>query len=69
MKKEYKLPEPESEIGLSQNSQVKEPAIRYGYQKEAESLPAITEEELKDTISGDELLDRVYKFIDDLFEK
>ncbi|MCC8095820.1 MAG: hypothetical protein LIP05_10975 [Tannerellaceae bacterium] len=61
-KYEYEEMKPEERM-------VREPALEYGCQKESETLPIITEEELKNTLSGNELRERMHKFIDELFDR
>ncbi|MCD7935447.1 MAG: hypothetical protein LUG98_01150 [Tannerellaceae bacterium] len=64
MEKKYKHDQPEG-------NRVEEPAIDYGVQRETEMTfsPPLTEEELKDSMTGEEFLDAVLSHIDKLFDK
>ncbi len=60
MPKKYKITEPEPCV-------VNEPAVSYG--TPAEVIVPLTEEELKECITGDELREYMHKHIDKLFDR
>ncbi|MCC8188261.1 MAG: hypothetical protein LIP08_12365, partial [Bacteroides sp.] len=64
MKKRYNLPQEED----AEKNMVNEPAMEYEYNIETERIysPPLTEEELKDAITGDELLEYIFDKIDKL---
>ncbi|MCD8080269.1 MAG: hypothetical protein LUF04_07620 [Bacteroides sp.] len=74
MKKKYDLPE-ESKFSTDPDDDdnpymVNESAAApYGVETEMTFSPPLTEEELKKSISGDELIRRMHTFIDELFDK
>ncbi len=68
-KKDKHEEEPKSGPGQNPGGNVlREPAIQYGRQEETEMAfsPPLTEDELKNAITGDELLDYILKKIDKL---
>ncbi len=64
MKKEYQQPEENN-----QENQLNEPAVGYGTETEMIFSPPLTEEELENAITGDELREHMRKNIHDLFNK
>ncbi|MCD8166844.1 MAG: hypothetical protein LUE93_12455 [Bacteroides sp.] len=67
MKKRYDLPEEEDNF---EKNMVNEPAApAYGMQAEMTYSPPLTEEELKNTITTEELLDDITQYIHELFAK
>lgn len=64
MKKEYEQPEENKET-----DKVNDPEAAYRAETEMTFSPPLTEEELADAITGDELREYMYQRIDELFEK
>ncbi|MCD7938549.1 MAG: hypothetical protein LUG98_16950 [Tannerellaceae bacterium] len=62
--KKYKLPE-ENDL----TDKLSEPAIEYHRTMEMKLSPPLTEEELNDCITTEELLESVYIHIDTLFDQ
>ncbi len=64
MEKRYDLLQEED----PEKNMVNEPAMEYEYNMETERIcsPPLTEEELKDAITGDELLEYIFDKIDKL---
>ncbi len=61
MEKEYN-----HNLENSETNKVSEPVLEYGLEVEMEILPALTKEELEDTITRDELLEYIFEKIDKL---
>jgi len=52
-----------------ESNKVNEPLADYGTETEMTFSPPLTEEELKEAITGDELREYMHKFIDELFDR
>lgn len=61
MKKKYEQPEESNEA-----NQVNEPVAEYNTETDMTFSPPLTEEELKNAITGDELLEYIFDKIDKL---
>lgn len=61
MKKKYEMPEENREV-----DEVKEPLADYGIETEMTFSPPLTEEEWKDSITREELLEYIFDRIDKL---
>jgi len=64
MKKKYEQPEENSD-----SNKVNEPLADYGTETQITFSPPLTEEELKEAITGDELREYMHSFIDELFDR
>jgi len=65
MTKKYSQPEEED----NQENNLNEPTTEYGMETEMTFSPPLTEEELAEAITGEELLEAVKKHIHELFNK